>query len=87
MTLRLLLTLFLTWTLVGLAGAQDPVLTFHAAPKPLPKGAITECHTLDLAVIGYAEGIDDRVGLLHDLLLAVVRGDTCVSGTWRQVAC
>jgi len=30
-------------------------------------------HSLDLAVIGFTESIDDRAGLLHDLLLAVVR--------------
>ncbi len=32
-------------------------------------------HTLDLAVVGYAAGIDDREGLLHSLLLAIVRED------------
>lgn len=32
-------------------------------------------HTLDAAVIGFAEGTDDRKGLLHDLLLAVMRPD------------
>lgn len=30
-------------------------------------------HSLDLAVIGFSEGLDDRAGLLHDMLLAVVR--------------
>jgi len=30
-------------------------------------------HSLDLAVVGFTESIDDRAGLLHDLLLAVVR--------------
>jgi len=30
-------------------------------------------HSVDLAVVGFAEGIDDRAGLLHDMLLAVVR--------------
>ncbi|MEO0445491.1 MAG: hypothetical protein AAF191_05375, partial [Verrucomicrobiota bacterium] len=38
-------------------------------------------HTLDLAVVGFAEGIEDRAGLLHDLLLAVVRTD----GTFHLV--
>ncbi|MFN9530965.1 MAG: hypothetical protein ACK575_05875 [Cyanobacteriota bacterium] len=28
-------------------------------------------HSLDLAVVGFSEGIDDRAGLLHSLLLAV----------------
>ena len=32
-------------------------------------------YTLDLAVVGYAGGIDDRAGLLHSLLLAIVRED------------
>lgn len=32
-------------------------------------------HTLDLAVIGFSEGIEDRAGMLHSLLLAVVRDD------------
>ncbi len=30
-------------------------------------------HSLDLAVVGFSEGLDDREGLLHDMLLAVVR--------------
>ncbi len=32
-------------------------------------------HTLDLAVVGFTEGIDDRSGMLHSMLLAVVRSD------------
>ena len=32
-------------------------------------------HTLDLAVIGYSEGVDDRAGLLHSMLLGIVRSD------------
>jgi ATP-dependent DNA ligase len=32
-------------------------------------------HTLDLAVIGFTESINEREGLLHDMLLAVVRED------------
>ncbi len=32
-------------------------------------------HTIDAAVIGYTEGTDDRQGLLHDLLLALMRPD------------
>lgn len=32
-------------------------------------------HTIDLAVVGFSEGIDDRAGMLHSLLLAVVRSD------------
>ncbi len=32
-------------------------------------------HTLDLAVVGFTEGIDDRAGMLHSMLLAVIRSD------------
>ena len=32
-------------------------------------------HTLDVAVIGFTEGTDDRKGMLHDLLCAVIRKD------------
>ena len=32
-------------------------------------------HTLDLAVVGFTEGIDDRSGMLHSMLLAVIRKD------------
>ena len=32
-------------------------------------------HNLDLAVIGFTESTDDRVGMLHDMLLAIVRDD------------
>ena len=32
-------------------------------------------HSLDLAVIGYSEGTEDRAGMLHSLLIAVVRDD------------
>ncbi len=32
-------------------------------------------HTLDLAVVGFSEGIDDRAGMLHSMLLAVIRKD------------
>ena len=30
-------------------------------------------HSLDLAIIGFSEGIDDRAGLLHSLLVGIVR--------------
>ncbi|MGL6075039.1 MAG: hypothetical protein ACRC8S_12840 [Fimbriiglobus sp.] len=30
-------------------------------------------HTIDAVVIGFTEGTDDRVGMIHDLLLAVMR--------------
>ncbi len=32
-------------------------------------------HTIDAAVIGFTESVDDREGMLHDLLLAVTRSD------------
>ncbi|MEZ6141314.1 MAG: hypothetical protein R3B84_12155 [Zavarzinella sp.] len=35
-------------------------------------------HTLDAVVIGFTESTDDRVGMLHDLLLAVMREDGCL---------
>jgi len=36
---------------------------------------IKPLHTLDAAVIGFTESVGDRQGLLHDLLLAVMRHD------------
>lgn len=35
-------------------------------------------HTLDVCVIGFAEGTDDRNGMLHDLLLGIYRLDGTV---------
>jgi len=32
-------------------------------------------HTLDAVIIGFTEGTDERAGMVHDLLLAVMRGD------------
>lgn len=32
-------------------------------------------HTLDLAVIGFTESTNDRAGMLHDMLLGIVRAD------------
>jgi ATP-dependent DNA ligase len=32
-------------------------------------------HTLDVAVVGFSEGTEDRAGMLHSLLLAIVRAD------------
>jgi len=37
-------------------------------------------HSLDVAIIGYSEGTDARKGLLHDLLVAVMRSD----GTFHE---
>lgn len=36
-------------------------------------------HTIDCAVIGFAEGTDDRAGMLHDMLLGIARAD----GSWQ----
>ena len=37
-------------------------------------------HNLDVAIIGFSEGTDDRKGMLHDLLVAVMRDD----GTFHE---
>ncbi len=37
-------------------------------------------HNIDVAVIGFSEGTDDRKGMLHDLLVAVIRDD----GTFHE---
>jgi ATP-dependent DNA ligase len=39
-------------------------------------------HNLDAAVIGFSEGMDRRKGILHDLLVAVMRED----GTYHETA-
>ena len=39
-------------------------------------------HNIDAAIIGFSEGTDDRKGLLHDLLVAVMRDD----GTFHEFA-
>jgi len=36
---------------------------------------IKKKHTLDLAILGFSTGIDDRSAMLHSLLLAIVRDD------------
>ncbi len=38
-------------------------------------------HNLDAAIIGYSEGADERKGMLHDLLVAVMRTD----GTFHEL--
>ena len=38
-------------------------------------------HNLDVAIIGYSEGTENRKGMLHDLLVAVVRPD----GTYQEL--
>lgn len=32
-------------------------------------------HSIDACVVGFTEGIEDRTGMIHDLLLALMRGD------------
>jgi len=32
-------------------------------------------HSIDLAVLGYSEGVDDRAGMLHSMLIGVVRDE------------
>ena len=38
-------------------------------------------HNLDVAIIGFSEGVDNRKGMLHDLLVAVMRDD----GTFHEL--
>lgn len=61
--------LFAKWVekegIEGLVARSDALGNFKIKPR----------HTLDVAVIGFSEGQDDRAGMLHDLLLAVVRAD------------
>jgi hypothetical protein len=64
-------TQFRTWVEQGAEGAvvrSDAVGTFKLKPR----------HTLDAVIIGFTEGTDDRRGMIHDLLLAVMRPDGCL---------
>jgi ATP-dependent DNA ligase len=57
---------FQEWVSKGAEGAvvrSDAAGMFKIKPR----------HTLDAAVIGFTEGADDRQGMVHDLLLAVMR--------------
>lgn len=49
----------------GVVARSDTAGVFKIKPR----------HTLDLAAVGFTEGLDDRAGLLHDVMLAVVRND------------
>ncbi|MCA9265141.1 MAG: hypothetical protein KDA60_14875, partial [Planctomycetales bacterium] len=49
----------------GLVVRSDTAGRFKIKPR----------HTLDAAVIGFTESTDDRQGMMHDLLLAVMRED------------
>jgi ATP dependent DNA ligase domain/ATP dependent DNA ligase C terminal region len=52
----------------GIVVKSEEVGTFKVKPR----------HTLDVVVIGFTEGTDDRRGMIHDLLLAVMRADGCL---------
>ncbi len=49
----------------GLVVRSDSAGLFKVKPR----------HTLDAVVIGFTESTDDRAGMMHDLLLAVMRHD------------
>lgn len=49
----------------GLVARSDTAGMFKIKPR----------HTLDAAVVGFTEGVDDRKGMLHDMLLALMRSD------------
>jgi hypothetical protein len=56
------------WVAAGAEGAvvrSETVGTFKIKTR----------HTLDAVVVGFTEGTDDRAGMVHDLLLAVMRAD------------
>lgn len=62
---------FRKWVDAGSEGAvvrSDIVGFFKLKPR----------HTLDAVIIGFTEGTDDRKGMIHDLLVAVMRGDGCL---------
>lgn len=62
---------FRKWIEQGAEGAvvrSDAVGRFKLKPR----------HTIDAAVIGFTEGTDDRRGMIHDLLLALIRPDGCL---------
>ncbi len=58
-------------SVVEQAGAEGLVLRSESAGN----FKIKPRHSVDAAIIGFTEGTGDRVGLLHDLLLALMRSD------------
>jgi len=56
----------------GVVIRSDSVGVYKIKPK----------HSLDLAVVGFSEGVDDRSSMLHSLLLAIVR----INGDFQIVA-
>ena len=64
-------TQFRKWNDLGAEGTvvrSDVVGVFKLKPR----------HTIDAVVIGFTEGTDDRKGMIHDLLVAVMRADGCL---------
>lgn len=62
---------FRKWVEQGAEGAvvrSDAVGRFKLKPR----------HTIDAAVIGFTEGTGDRRGMIHDLLVALIRPDGCL---------
>jgi len=62
---------FRNWVDQGAEGAvvrSDTFGLFKLKPR----------HSIDAAVIGFTEGTDDRRGMVHDMLLALVRADGCL---------
>ncbi|MCB1189516.1 MAG: hypothetical protein H7A23_21285 [Leptospiraceae bacterium] len=49
----------------GIVVRNDAVGMFKVKPR----------HTIDVAVIGFTEGMDERQGMLHDMLVAVMRDE------------
>ncbi|MFC1853681.1 hypothetical protein ACFL27_26150 [candidate division CSSED10-310 bacterium] len=47
----------------GIVARSDEAGLFKIKPR----------HTIDVVVVGFTEGVEERVGLLHDLLVAVIR--------------
>ncbi len=60
---------FKTWvdgeSAEGVIARSDTAGVFKVKPR----------HTIDLVVVGFTEGLDDRSGMLHDAMLATVRLD------------
>lgn len=62
---------FRKWNDLGAEGTvvrSDAVGVFKLKPR----------HTIDAVVIGFTEGTEDRKGMIHDLLVAVMRADGCL---------
>jgi hypothetical protein len=62
---------FRNWVEQGAEGAvvrSDAIGMFKLKPR----------HSIDVAVIGFTEGTDDRAGMVHDLLIALMRADGCL---------